>query len=573
MVALGFLVLRNVLPNRTWPLQSARAPTLEQFLTRAQHSLAAGQVQQALSDLNLAVGLDPGNPKARTQLGIALLESGDYPQAEVQLRYALSRGAKRDDVLAPLFEVMLARGEEQALLDLYPDPNASDNSPSAATILRGRAAALQQLGDSAGANSAITRSLSIRPDLSGFMTAARIALLQHQLERANSFAEDALGLSPNNFDALVLEISTALAAMDEVRALAIADRLVAAHPDNLPARLARINTLMATGNFQKAQPEIDWVLKKAPNNVVAHYYEAIILARQNKASSAWAIAHTLPPEFVQSRAEVSVNIADMAVAAGYLDSGAAILSAAVAKYPNLLDARLKLALYRLRQNSPQYALNVLAPVADSQDPRVAILLAQAYLKTSRANEAQASIDRAISLGGGEQLLALGPDLARNNLHSWLDRNPSNIAVRAQYAQLLVRLGDITDARVQYEQILRAQPTDVSALGGLAVLVVGDDPKRALQLAQNAVQVAPTSPDALDALGWVELTLANKADALSLLQRAHDLRPLDGKISYHLAMALSASGSQDAAKALLQVAIARAGFDDLEKAKALLASWR
>ena len=308
-------------------------PKLRHLLDHAQRALSAGQLQQALIDLQLAIGIEPGNAGVRAQLGIAYLEGGQYDDAEEQLRYARSRGAPDDVILGPLFEAMLALGENQPLLDLYAEPALVEHSPLAATILRARAAAMQALGDDAGASRTINRALSIRRDLGAVLTAAHIALVQNQWTLASGLADEALRLSPNSTDVLVFKVDAALMANDQARALAIAERMVADKPNSLAARLARINAYLATGNTDKAKPDVDLILAQTPNMLVAMYYRAIILARHNNFAAAWSVAHSLPAEFVQSRSEVAINVADMAAGAGFLESGATILGAAVLKIP------------------------------------------------------------------------------------------------------------------------------------------------------------------------------------------------------------------------------------------------
>jgi Flp pilus assembly protein TadD len=63
-------------------------------------------------------------------------------------------------------------------------------------------------------------------------------------------------------------------------------------------------------------------------------------------------------------------------------------------------------------------------------------------------------------------------------------------------------------------------------------------------------------------------------AVELLKRAHDLRPKDGEITYHLVLALDASGSRSAAKALL-TALLNSGvkFAHVVDAMKLSEAWR
>jgi tetratricopeptide (TPR) repeat protein len=553
-------------------LPTSRAQNIQRLLNEAQYALTSGHLRDALIKLKLAASIDPNNATVLTRLGMAQLQDNDFANAEATLRRARQHGAPDELALSPLFEAMLALGENQTLLDLYPAPEPNDHSTLAANIWRARAVALQSLGDTKDAVDAINRALAIRRDYENLFTAAKFALLQQAWPRANALADEALTQSPNNTDALILKIAIALDAGEKARALGMAERLVAAKPNSMAARFMRIKLYLALGKNDLAKPDVDRILSVAPGTPIAMYYRAIILARQDNFSAAWATVHSLPIELIQTDPEMAINIANMATGAGYLESGATILNVTVSRNPNLLEARLELADVRLRQKSPEYALNVLAPVEDSEDPRVAVLLARANLQMGRGAKAQQEIDRAIELHGGEALVTLGKDLALKSLNDWLARHPSDDLVHRQYAILLLRFGDSANAKMNYEELVLRDPDDALAFNNLSWLVVNTDPARSLKLAQRAVSLAPTSPDYLDTLGCMQLRQKDAKGALSTLQQAHSLRSQDPGISYHLALALWANGAHASAKSLLSAAVAQGGFSDLANARRLLATW-
>jgi len=538
----------------------------------ARAALRDDQPLKAVIDLRLAASIEPKNPFVLAELGIALNRNGAFSDAEDALQHARSLGATDDLVLGPLLEAKLAQNENQAVLDLFVDPGPLNKSQIAATILRARAAALQTMGDSDGATSAINRSLAIRSDWDSVMTAARIALLQQAWARADQLADQALVLSPGSVDTFVFKIALDLAARQNAKALELAERLVKENPTSLVARLARIKVYLAIDKTDAARPEVNLILKQFPGMAIAIYYRSIILARHNDFAGAWSVVHVLPSEFVQADPEVALNVANMAAGAGFLDSGATILNTAVFKNPHLFDARLQLAEFRLRQNSPQYALNVMAPVQDSKDPRVAVLYARAYSQSHRVADTQKWIERTIDLRGGEMLRVLGKDVALKSLNSWLQTHPDDLLVRRQLAVLTLGFGDLPSAKAQYEQLVHDHPDDAMALNNLAWLVVKSDPTRSLALAQRAVKQVPTSPDYLDTLGCMQLGRSDKKGALASFQVAHRSRPEDPVISYHLALALEANGARADAKSVLSAAVEQGGFADLENARRLLASW-
>ena len=556
------------------PFQN-RAPTFNKktldLLNEAQRLMQAGKTGEALRPLTLAASLEPNNPFVLTRLAIGLNIAGDYQDALDHLHRAKNIGGPDEVVLGPMLEAMLSMGQNQIVLDLFPDPPADSPSYTAGMVLRARASALQVMGDSAGASAAMKRSLAILSDYDGMMTAGRIALLQGDFATSDARVDEALKLRPKDLDARALKIDLAMQRRQAGKAQDMAESLVADYPSSLAARLIRIKVLLASERTDKAGPDIDRIMQEMPNVPMARYFKAVYLARRGDPKAAWAMAHSLPKEYLQVDPSVAFNVGNMAVDAGYPDSAASILSVVVLHFPWQLEARLALADLRLRQKSPEYALNTLAIVRDSTDPRVAVLFARAALLKGDRAAARKYIQQAIEAAGGEELRSLDKNLALKSLGDYSAAHPDNKLVRKQLAILLLGFGELDKARTAYEKLVREDPADAVALNNLAWLVVKDDPSRALSLAQRAVKADPATANNLDTLGTMQMNCSNfKAAALSL-QKAHDLQPDNPEFSYHLAVALEAGGDGDKSQTILQALVKRGGFGDLEAAQNLLAS--
>jgi Flp pilus assembly protein TadD len=556
------------------PFQN-REPTYNKktldLLNEAQRLIQAGKLEDAVRQLNLAASLEPNNPYVLSRLGMALNMTGNFQDALDRLRRARKMGGANEVILGPMLDAMLSMGQNQIVLDLYPDPPADSHSYTAGMVLRARASALQVMGDSAGASVAMKRSLAILSDYDGVMTAGRIALLQSDFDSADARADEALKLRPKDVDAQVLKVDLAMQRRRTDKAQDMADTLVADYPRSLTARLMRIKVLLSSERTDKAGPDIDRVMTDIPNVPMGRYFKAVYLARRGDPKGAWDLAHSLPKEYLQSDPGVAFNVANMAIAAGYLDSAASILNVVVLRFPWQLEARLALADLRLRQKSPQYALNTLTMVEDSKNPRVAALFARiALMKRDRVG-AQNYIQQAIQTGGGEELRTLDKEVALKSLSDYGAAHPDNKLVRKQYAILLLDFGELEKARTAYEKLVRDDPTDAIALNNLSWLVVKDDPRRALSLAQRAVKADPASANNLDTLGSMQMNQSKFKDAVAPLRKAHDLTPDNPEFTYHLAIALQAGGQMAQSQALLQNLVKRGGFSDLDAAKNLLAS--
>jgi len=542
---------------------------VQQLLDDAEKAMKAGKKEEGLRLLNMASNLAPNNPFVVARFAAALNMVGNFQDALTRIQRARKLGAPEDVLLGPTLDAMLSLGQNQVVLDLYPDPGTK-TTYSAGMILRGRASALQALGDSAGASAAVQRSLAILNDYDGVMTAARIALMQGGFDSADAQLDAALKLRPGDIDASILKIDVAMQKKMSAKAQQMAEKLVSDYPRSVAALLTRIKVYLSTDRADKAEPDVDRILEQKALPI-ARYFKAVILARHNDIKGAWDIAHSLPKEYFQLDPGVAINIANMAIGAGYMDSGATILTVAVQRFPYYTEPRLQLADVRIRQNSPEHALNALALLRDSKDPRVMLLFARvALLKKDRAS-AKKYIEQAIDAGGGEELRTVDKQTALQIMSDYVAHHPGNKPVKKQYALLLLGFGDLPKAKELYEQFAAQDPKDALSLNNLSWLVVQDDPRRALALAQAAVKIAPGFANYLDTLGSMQMNTGDYKAAVVSLQKANALAPDNAEFAYHLALALEAAGEGSQSQVLLQRLVKRGGFGELEAAKTLLAS--
>ena len=544
--------------------------TLELF-SEAQRLIQKGKFNEAVRQLNLAASLEPNNPYVQARLGVALNTAGDPQNALDRLRRAQKLGGPAELVLGPILQAMLALGQNQVVLDLFPDPPPESRSFAAGMILRGRASALQVMGNNAGASEAMQRSLAILNDYDGMMTAGRIALMQGDFDSSEARVDNALKLRPNDIDAEILKVDLAMQRRQTDKAQAMVTQLVTDYPRSLAARLTRIKVLLANTRTDEAGVDIDRVMADLPNMAIIRYFKAVYMARRGNPKGAWDMAHSLPKEYLQADPGVAFNVASMAIAAGYLDSAASILNVVVLRFPWQLEARLALADLRLRQKSPEHALNALAIVRDSKDPRVAVLFARAALMKKDRAGAEKYILQAIESGGGEELRILDKDAALKSITDYGAAHPANKAIKKQIAILLLNFGEMDRARIAYEKLVRDDPSDAVAQNNLSWLVVKDDPARALSLARRAVKIDPSSASFLDTLGTMQMNRGAFKDAVVSMRKAHELAPDNPEYAYRLALALQAGGDEAQSQALLRELVKRGGFNELEAAKNLLAN--
>ena len=286
------------------------------LVSDAQKAIRAGKLPLAVIDLKNASSADPHNGQVRAELGAVLMQTGDYYSAERELRQARKDGASDHLVLPSLFQTMLARNEEKALLDEFPEPNAPSNI--APDILKGRALAFLDLGQSDDAIAAMDKSLKLRRDASGLLLRARIAQMAGAFPSAFQFINEAIAMTPNNVDGPLLKVGLLLASHDLSGALALADQVVAKFPANIPAQFARVEVLMRMNRNDQAKAAVDAVLAKDPGIAIGVYYHAVLISRTGDSKGAWRIAQSLPQDFLNSQPGVALTVSQMADAVGQL---------------------------------------------------------------------------------------------------------------------------------------------------------------------------------------------------------------------------------------------------------------
>jgi putative PEP-CTERM system TPR-repeat lipoprotein len=486
-------------------MSAANKATASKLVADAQKALQSGNGRLAFINLKNALTADPGNFTARVMLGTILYGMGDTGGAERELRQARKDGAPPSLVLSPLFEVMLARGENQLLLTQFPDPAA--NAPAAADILMARALALQNLNKAPEARDAIDRSLAVRRDGRGLLIRARIALVQGQTAEAAKFADEAIAKS-GSAEAMLFKVGMRLSANDNQAALDLSNQLLEKYPGNLQGRFARIEAYLALRQDDKAKPEIEDIVAKYPNAYMGTYYHALLVARAGDAKGAWNIAQNLPAEFRDSQPRISLMVAEMAAEAGNEETAASILGRLLLKNKTLPAARIRLATIRLKQNNTDDALEVLNPIKDLPDVRVQGLLSDIYLRLGRKDEALAVLRKLEADGKAT------PD------------------VRRSIALLEIQAGQIPQGIKDLTQLIAKEPTNPNLAAPLiAALTQAKRYPEALGVADRLGADPKQRANALMYRGGVLLAQKNNAAAQAAFDKAVAADPKNAAVLY------------------------------------------
>ena len=439
---------------------------VQKLLADAQQAIKKGDLPLATIKLKNALRSYPDNSALHTQLGLVLLFSGQPAPAEQALRQARTEGAKNQDVVPALLQSMEANTEWKDLLDQFPDPGPADKSSLAASILAARATAFLSLGDSANAIASMDRSLGIRRDVNGLLARAEIAIAQSKPSDVLMYADQALALSPNNSNALLLKAQV-ISANDKKAALAIIDGIIKVHPNDMNVVMARIALLIDMGQTDQAQTSVDSVLSKYPDASSALFYKALLLGIHNKALDGWHIVQSLPPEFIQSEPRYAIGAAQLAGLSGNAESANSILTTYVDQHPTAVEPRLQLAALHLKMRTLGDPLNDLGPLMQSQDPKVLEFIADTYAALKRPDDSISYLRKANAAGSqnaGVKLQVAMIDLRQGNtsqgLQEMLDemrKQPGNLNAPQAAIDLLLRQSKFAEAQTLADQVEKASP--------------------------------------------------------------------------------------------------------------------
>ena len=342
-----------------------------------------GNYVAALVIVRNAINVFPKEGILRAMAAGIMNQLGNVGPAERELRQARKDGAPDHLVLPALFNVMIARHEEVALLNEFPEPSSTTKGDAASDILQGRALALLSMGQLAEAGAAVDRSLSLNRDADGLLLRAKIATKQNDSKLARDLVDEAYRIAPNQNPVLLAKLGQLELSGDTTGVLTLSDQMLRIYPLSTQCRVYRIRAYLKLNQDAMAKREVDAILVRRSKSPDGLFYKAVLLTRAHDKKGAAQALLSLPVQFVKTNPQYAVQMAQIAFDADNPGQAASILSAALSANPDQLDVRLRLADLRLSQNSPLSAQLLLGPVKDSTDQRVQKLLAQVRTKIAK----------------------------------------------------------------------------------------------------------------------------------------------------------------------------------------------
>ncbi|MBL8522791.1 MAG: PEP-CTERM system TPR-repeat protein PrsT [Betaproteobacteria bacterium] len=374
---------------------SKQSPEL--LITQAKESLSRKDYATASIQLKNALQKQDGG-EVRFLLGKTLLELGDFPGAELQLRRALEANYSAESIYPELARALLGLGDFNKLTT-----ELSAIKPTSPVVIGTTSTYLGEawlaLGKQKEAKAAFAAALKAAPgDPRALSGEARTIGSEGDLATASRIADEILAKSPDLPQALSLKADLLLSQGKTDEAMSRLASLVKVAPFDGQARFTLISLLIAGNKLTEANEAIEAMRKVLPQDIRHHYLRAVLAFRQGDPLKARdAVTQVLgripdhgPSLLLAGAAEYQI---------GSLATAADFLRKVLARYPNSLYARNLLIATYLRQGQPGKAEEVLGP-ALKQAPEDATVLRAAgevAFANNRMPEAANYYNRALAL--------------------------------------------------------------------------------------------------------------------------------------------------------------------------------
>ena len=529
----------------------------------------------AIIQLKNALQKEPGHLPARILIGRAYLGIGDGPSAEKELARARDAGADDELIIVAEAQALLVQLKfEQVLNRVRPGRNSSEIE-AAIMVARGEAyLGLNKLEDAEISFAAASR---VRGDHAGArLGLAKVHLQRGQIDRAATLTEEARELAPDNVSALFLMGEIRRIQLDFEAALRAYDRAIEVEPYHIDARISRAAVLTDLGRPADARPDVEFVREINPNHAHAAYLLSLILAALDDAEGA-DLALREADRLVRGRDAVlhrthgPTILLDGAVAftRGRLNEAYAALDDYVRVDPLHVGARKLLATIVIAQGRPAEAIDYLRPALEvtpddpsllallgralmgdrryseaadmleraarfSDDPSIRTDLARLRLAAGRRDEAVASLEEGMSLGGGgaDGLLLVMVHLREGEYDDALrvarvliERDPDNPLLHNLVGGALVGARDRDGARASFEQALAIDPRFLPAHANLARLDLQDGAAdAAARRYRMMLGVNPLEIEALLGLAGIAQRAGRLDEAISFLATVRQVEP-------------------------------------------------
>jgi putative PEP-CTERM system TPR-repeat lipoprotein len=541
------------------PLLDGKAATVEALTLAAQAQLIKGDMAGADASLARAARIKPDDLRVRMAIALSALAKGKGAPALADLR-AVAAADKGTTADLALIEVQMrakdldgARKAVDVLATKTPDDPLVDH-------LRGRIA--MQAGDAAGARQQFEAALKRQPDhLPAMAALAGLDLNDKQPAAAKARFEALVQRDPKNVGALLalaeLAARTGAPSADVGKLLADA---VAADPTIVASRVMLADHQLASNQPKAALETVRVGLAASPD-------QPELLERQGRALMASGDPMQAVTSFTKlagllpRSAGPQLLLADAQNAARNPTAAATAVRKAVELAPDSLPVMQAQIGQALRDNRIEQALEVARKVqARAPDEGLGYAMeGNVELRRQKWDAAAAVLQKAVVRkrpGDAPQLLhaALvgGGKTAEAEafVQEWRKKQPEDLTFVQAIGDQAMAAGKFAAAEAAYREVVNKWPKAVPALNNLAYAMAMQKKPGAVQIAEQAAELAPRSPAVLDTLAIALAAEQKWPQAIEAQKKAVDVAPEANNYRLGLARLLLQSGDKAGARSEL-----------------------
>jgi tetratricopeptide (TPR) repeat protein len=323
------------------------------------------------------------------------------------------------------------------------------------------------------------------------------------------------------------------------KAMDLADFILSNQPNNPDAILIRDRALIGTNQADKAQPELENLVKQYPKLNDAHLQLASMYLNQkafDKARAEYEFLNSANPPDIRG----FIGLQTVKMNTGKGEEAIVTMQDLVDRNPTVLTYRYELANFQAALAGLDWNSNV---VRSKELLQKAADNYKEILKTT-ANSSEVWL----RLGVMQRQL-LQYDTALASFEQAGNADPKNVAAFLNQALVCEALGKKKDATDAYNKVLAIDPDNPLVLNNLAYMTAdsGNNLDQALTYAERAKKRAPDSPDVSDTLGFVYYKKDLNSEALRIFRQLAQDHPQSSTFHLHLAMALLKQGDKQGAR--------------------------
>jgi putative PEP-CTERM system TPR-repeat lipoprotein len=580
--AARFLVIAGLFEDAKTRIQ----PVIDRDPSNAQAQLVLGSALVGLKDLDGAVReieeaikIEPG-VVAYSNLAFVRLAQGDRAKAKAAFEKAIEVDPKSMNARLALAYFHWSNGDLVAAEETY--KNAIAIEPKNALANRAMAAFYASTKRTQLAEPYL-KTMAETGNPAAVLQAADFYLGLGRTADASALLTPLASDAKNGGQAQVRLAAIAYDANDKAKAHSLVDAVIAKEPRNIRALLMKAQWLTLEGKPKEALEQAQAAVKSEPRSAEAHFAMGALqtqLGMRKEAIGEFNEVLRLNPR--ASRAQVFLSRLNLME--GSNDSAVTFAESALSASPNDPQARVSLVRGLIARRDTVRAEQELIPLL-KQYPKAADLytldaavkvqkkdlagaraaysrglelsptsippvigLANLDLAQNRPADARARIDRALAtapknielLITSAQAYGLQKDYAKAeaNLRTAIQADSTSSRPYAMLASLLLAAGKIEEARAEFDQMAKRDPTNVG-WPTMAAMIVHSQPNKkdeAKKRYEEILKGSPNAPVAANNLAWIyQEENQNLDEALRLAQSAASRLPDSAEVQDTIGM--------------------------------------